>query len=105
MEGWHFRNEHNTAVNDGSVNAPQEIREFQFVFNDVDARTMLDEIEQFTSGKGKTSDFSPSVFFGGGKFIIKHRELGNLTRDAQAWIESMDFEVSLDFTPATFLSY
>ncbi len=30
IEGWHFRNASNTAANDGSVNAPRELRIFQF---------------------------------------------------------------------------
>jgi hypothetical protein len=30
LEGWHFRNQDNTGPNDGSVNAPQELREFIF---------------------------------------------------------------------------
>jgi hypothetical protein len=30
IEGWHFRNQDNTGPNDGSVNAPQELREFIF---------------------------------------------------------------------------
>jgi hypothetical protein len=30
LEGWHFRNADNTAPNDGSVNAPGEVREFYF---------------------------------------------------------------------------
>jgi hypothetical protein len=30
IEGWHFRNAANTGPNDGSVNAPQELREFVF---------------------------------------------------------------------------
>ena len=30
IDGWHFRNSDNTAPNDGSVNAPQELREFIF---------------------------------------------------------------------------
>ena len=30
VEGWHFRNASNTGPNDGSVNAPQETREFIF---------------------------------------------------------------------------
>jgi hypothetical protein len=30
IEGWHFRNEDNTGPNEGSVNAPQELREFIF---------------------------------------------------------------------------
>ena len=30
IEGWHFRNADNTGPNDGSVNAPQELRAFVF---------------------------------------------------------------------------
>lgn len=30
IEGWHFRNADNTGPNEGSVNAPQELREFIF---------------------------------------------------------------------------
>jgi len=30
IEGWHFRNEDNTGPNEGSVNAPQELRGFIF---------------------------------------------------------------------------
>ena len=30
LEGWHFRNASNTGPNDGSVNAPQQEREFYF---------------------------------------------------------------------------
>jgi len=30
LEGWHFRNADNSGPNDGSVNAPQELREFIF---------------------------------------------------------------------------
>ena len=30
LEGWHFRNADNTGPNDGSVNQPQEFREFIF---------------------------------------------------------------------------
>jgi hypothetical protein len=30
IDGWHFRNADNTSPNDGSVNAPQELREFIF---------------------------------------------------------------------------
>jgi hypothetical protein len=30
LEGWHFRNVSNTGPNDGSVNAPQRLREFIF---------------------------------------------------------------------------
>ncbi len=30
IEGWHFRNADNSAANDGSVNAPQELRVFSF---------------------------------------------------------------------------
>lgn len=31
--GWHFRNADNTAANDGSVNAPQQLRPFEFALS------------------------------------------------------------------------
>lgn len=95
IQGWHFRNTNNTAPNDGSVNAPQEIRDFQFVLNKTDAYTMSVAIEQFTSGK--TLDFSPNVFVGQGHLEIMNLELGNLTPGVQAWIESIDVKVHIDF--------
>jgi len=95
LEGWHFRNARNTGPNDGSVNAPQEERDFQFVMNEADARTVADAIDQYE--EGKTPDFSPDVSFGHGKLVVRALTLGNLVPGLQAWIESMDFSVSLEF--------
>lgn len=99
IQGWHWRNIDNTAANDGSVNAPQEIRDFEFVVNNADAQKMGAAIEQFTSGK--TLSFSPYVSLGQGKLVIKNLKLGNLIEGKQAWIESMDFKVTLQFNSAS----
>ncbi len=46
IEGWHFRNASNTGPNDGSVNAPQEHREFIF----------SPEVNQTIDGTGSNRD-------------------------------------------------
>ena len=38
LEGWHFRNADNTGPNDGSINAPQAVR--QFIFSPEVGRTL-----------------------------------------------------------------
>lgn len=95
IEGWHFRNTDNTAPNDGSINAPREKRNFSFVLNKVDADTMANIIQEFSSGK--TDDFSPKVPIGQGELLIENLKLGNLNTNAQAWIEEMDITVNIIF--------
>ena len=99
VEGWHFRNATNTGPNDGSVNAPQAERDFQFVMNESDARIVADAIDRFE--EGKTKDFSPPVSFGHGKFVVQHLTLGNFVPGSRAWIESMDWSVRLEFPIST----
>lgn len=66
IEGWHFRNKDNTARNDGSVNAPQAMREFIFspqVGRDIEyngsATTPEDvaKVESFGRGWLRIEDF------------------------------------------------
>jgi hypothetical protein len=61
IQGWHFRNEDNTGPNDGSVNAPQELREFTFSpevgrtidITDSDFRRAVEYVEKVRSfGRG-----------------------------------------------------
>lgn len=100
IEGWHFRNKKNTAQNDGSVNAPQITRDFSFALNKQDANTMVDAINLFTSGK--KLDFNPNVYsLGKGELVIQNLKLGNLVSGSQAWIESMDFNVSITLPKTT----
>jgi len=99
IDGWQFRNASNTGPNDGRVNAPHAERDFQFVMNEADARTVAGAIEQYE--EGKRNDFSPNVPFGQGKLRVQNLKLGNLGPGSQAWIESMDLSVSLEFPMPT----
>lgn len=98
IEGWHFRNEGNTAANDGSVNAPQDTRDFSFVLNKSDANTMGKVIEEFSSEK--IADFSPDVPFGKGELFVHNITLGNSKKGEMSWIDAMDFTVTLQFPNA-----
>lgn len=95
VEGWHFRNKDNTAPNDGSVNAPQEKRDFSFVLNKKDAGIMASAVQEFTSGK--TLDFISPVQTGNGEVTIHNLKLGNLKSDSLAWIDAIDISVTLRF--------
>jgi len=99
IEGWHFRNARNTAPNDGSVSAPQTQREFWFVLTKADAQTVAYAYDQYN--RGKTPDFSPNVPMGKGELVILNLKLGNLVPGSRAWIESMDFSVTLEFPIST----
>ena len=102
IEGWHFRNDKNTAENDGSVNAPQKIREFNFVINRNDfekvwSATMCKLWNECENGltqneAGKIIATTPRSR---GVLNITNFELGNLIPNDKAWFESMDFEVKI----------
>jgi len=83
----------NTAANAGSVNAPQATRDFSFVLSDKDANTLVDEIEAFQ--EGKSADLPWRVPLGQGMLTIRNLRLGNLVAGSRAWIESIDFTISL----------
>ena len=84
IEGWSFANASDTN---------ETTRDFFFVLNKQDANITADAVQQLMSGK--TSDFSPGVPLGQGELNIQNMKLGNLASKSQAWIESMDFSVSL----------
>lgn len=101
IEGWHFRNEDNSGPNDGSVNAPQEKRWFQFLLSEEDYqivwqahlcnfRNMCDNM---------TSEEAENIIWAmpkaGGTLTITDLVLGNLVVGERAWIESMSFTVEL----------
>jgi hypothetical protein len=95
IEGWHFRNSDNTGPNDGSVNAPQEVREFIFsprVGRDIqgpDARVSAspEEVEEVRS-------------FGRGWLLIESYALAAPRRGERAAFESLEFSACLTW-PAT----
>lgn len=104
--GWHFRNKENTGENDGSVNAPQKERYFNFVFNRKDYETVwyAERCNQWnidtdcaiaTQSNIKSSEIPRSR----AKFTITELELGNLVPSSLAWIEYMEFMVEV-YLPA-----
>jgi hypothetical protein len=74
IQGWHFRNADNSGPNDGSVNAPQEEREFVF---------------------GRRA---PSARPGGtGRLFVKALQLSPLQPGQKAHIERLEFSVTLSW--------
>ena len=101
--GWHFRNEDNTGPNDGSVNAPQEERGFNFVLHEVDYQVASEAVECIMwpslcedMDVQAAIDLHQSVPMTGGTLWVTELEIGNLKPGEQAWIEYMEFEVELD---------
>jgi hypothetical protein len=92
IEGWHFRNEDNTGPNDGSVNAPQEEREFIFspeVGRSIDGpaqhwNVTPDEVDRVSS-------------FGRGVLQIEHLVLSPVKRGDRAAILEMDFRCTVSW--------
>lgn len=104
--GWHFRNKENTGENDGSINAPQKERFFNFVFNRSDRESLLHayrcrewaidtECAIATQSSSKGGEIPRSR----AKFTITKLELGNLVPNSLAWIEYMEFTVDV-YLPA-----
>ncbi len=103
--GWHFRNEENSGENDGSVNAPQDVRYFNFVFNRDDYELAwhavrcrhwgIEEDCAFAAQTGIDTDIPRSRAV----FTITELELGNLVPGSRAWIAYMEFIVDV-YLPA-----
>jgi hypothetical protein len=88
IEGWHFRNSDNMGPNEGSVNAPQELREF--IFSPAVGR----EIEY--NGSATTAEDVEKVrAFGRGWFFIESFRLTPARRGERAAFESMTFTACL----------
>lgn len=100
--GWHFRNSDNTGANDGSVNAPQEERNFLFVTNEEDYQTAFAAVDCVLH-PSQCEDMDDQEAFAihesvpksEGTLLITELELGNLVPEQQAWIEHMAFEVEI----------
>jgi hypothetical protein len=104
--GYQFRNKDNTAENDGSVNAPQKVREFNFLFNKEDFETVWSAHNCFIWKEckngmtiGQAVKTVVAIPKSRGVMTITNLELGNLIPNDRAWIESMEFEVKI-YLPA-----
>lgn len=90
IEGWHFRNADNTGPNDGSVNAPQELREF--IFSPLVNR----EIQGADATRGPTAEEVKEVgSFGRGWFFIAAYRLTPIREGERAAFESIRFSACL----------
>lgn len=115
IEGWHFRNSDNSGPNEvgeKNVNAPQEERGFYFVLNEADyqvAATAYDILnypsllpeDLSEQRKKQILEQREQLVPREGELTITRLELGNLVVGEQAWINYMEFEVTLDL-PAGF---
>ena len=101
--GYQFRNSDNTGENDGSVNAPQKERGFNFVLNRADYELRRRSYHCFWWKTDCPSETEPmedrEILHSRGIMTITDLELGNLVPGEQAWIESMTFEVEV-YLPA-----
>ena len=86
IEGWHFRNADNTGPNDGSVNAPQRVREF--VFSPEVGRTI-----EYEGSATPDSVVARVARYGNGRLVIVDYELTPPVEGERAAFLWMKFEV------------
>jgi hypothetical protein len=94
IEGWHFRNEANTGPNEGSVNAPQELREFIF------SPAVGQGIEYNGSGTSP-GDVEKVQAYGRGWLFIEKYSLTPPARGTRAAFETMTFSACLTWPSDT----
>jgi hypothetical protein len=88
IEGWHFRNAANTAPNDGSVNAPQELREF--IFSPEVGRGV-----EYDGSATRAEDVAKVRSFGRGWLFIESYSLTPPRQGERASFESLRFSACL----------
>ena len=90
IEGWHFRNLENTGPNDGSVNAPQNLREFTF------SPRVGRDIQGPAANAGPTSEEVRQVAaFGRGWLFVESYELTPPRGGERAAFETLRFSACL----------
>ena len=104
IAGWHFRNQDNTGPNDGSVNQPQEVREFVFspeVGRSIDGPPTLGQrvlrLLHFRPGSLTQEDIDRVRSFGQGALHIEHLKLSPIERGAPARILEMSFRCTISW--------
>ncbi len=107
IEGWHFRNSDNSGPNEAgpkNVNAYGEVREFYFVLNDADYKKASDALDKMLWSYSyseqevdEATAIHDNLSKGHGKLTINDLKLNNLVIGKQAGIESMKFDVELNF--------
>jgi hypothetical protein len=92
VEGWHFRNAGNTGPNDGSVNAPQELREFIF-------SPEVGQSVDYNGSATSAEDVARVRSFGRGWLFLNRYTLSPPRPGERAAFESLTFTACLT-TPA-----
>jgi hypothetical protein len=90
IAGWHFRNAANTGPNDGSVNAPGDVRDF--IFSPEVGRTI-----EYNGSNTTEEDVARVEAFGQGTLTILDYELSPPAPGEQARFERMKFAVCLSW--------
>jgi len=88
IEGWHFRNVDNTEPNDGSVNAPQRVREF--IFSPEVGRTI-----EYEGSATPDTVVAQVARYGRGRLVIVDYELTPPVEGERAAFLWLKFEVYL----------
>lgn len=105
VEGWHFRNVDNSGPNEPgpkNVNAPQEVRDFNFVLTDADYRKAFDALQillwPYSYSKQQikeADDVHAKLPKGNGTLTIRDLQLDRLEPGKQAGIDRMTVDVEL----------
>jgi len=100
IQGWHFRNTDNTGPNDGSVNAPQRVRQFEFVADRASFEAAGRALDCMLwpcadMSRERAEAVRAGVERGRGKLTITDLKLGNLLIGKHASVERMKFQVEL----------
>ena len=102
IAGWHFRNEDNTGPNDGTLNQPQEVREFIFspeVGRSIDAPpTPWLRRLHFRPGSLTMEDIDRVASFGRGALHIEQLNLSPVKRGDRARILEMKFSCIISWS-------
>ena len=92
IEGWHFRNQDNTGPNEGSVNAPQGVREFVF------SPEVGQSIDGPKATAQPTAEEMKRVFeFGSGELRILDYSLSDLEPGKRARMVRLKFQVCVSW--------
>ncbi len=107
IQGWHLRNSDNTGPNEvgpKNVNAPQELREFSFVLSDADYDKAFDALSKmlwsysYSDKEVKAAEeIQEKLSKGEGRLTIRNWTGNNLEAGKQAGMDSITFDVELDF--------
>lgn len=94
IDGWHFRNADNTGPNDGSVNAPQKLREF--IFSPAVGKGI-----EYNGSATSADDLEKVRAFGRGWLFIEKYALTAASRSGRAAFDTMTFSACVTWPANT----